>query len=73
MLVFTDGLIIPKEDPHAVDDFSTTVKLFQEGGLQKVRDYIRQVENTDPNCWKYPRYKKSDDIAALAISFQKGI
>jgi hypothetical protein len=68
ILVFTDGLIIPKEDPHSVDDFATTMRLFQEGGLPKVRDYIRQIEDTDPNCWKYPRYKKSDDIAAISIS-----
>src|SRR3989344_940836 len=71
LLVFTDGLIIPKEDPHAADDFSETVRLFQEGGLPRVRDYIREIENTDPNCWKYPRYKKSDDIAAIAISFKE--
>jgi hypothetical protein len=71
VLVFTDGLLIPKEDPHAADDFSETVKLFLEGGLPKVRDHIRAIEDTDPNCWKYPRYKKSDDIAAIAISFPK--
>ncbi|OHB19760.1 MAG: hypothetical protein A2854_03865 [Parcubacteria group bacterium RIFCSPHIGHO2_01_FULL_56_18] len=69
ILLFTDGLIIPKEDPNAIDDFSMAVRLFQEGGLIHIRDYIREIENTDPNCWKYPRYKKSDDIAAIAISF----
>ncbi|QQG37524.1 MAG: protein phosphatase 2C domain-containing protein [Candidatus Kaiserbacteria bacterium] len=71
ILIFTDGLLIPKEDPQANDDFSVTVNLFLEGGLPKVRDHIRATEDTDPNCWKYPRYKKSDDIAAIAVSFQK--
>jgi hypothetical protein len=39
------------------------------GGLKRGRDYIRELEESDPNCWKYPRHKKSDDIAAIAISF----
>ncbi len=69
LLLFTDGLIPPKEDPTTPDDFSVVVELYQKGGLQEVRDYIRKIEDTDPNCWKYPRYKKSDDIGAIAIDF----
>lgn len=68
ILIFTDGLLVPKEDPEATDDFSQTVKLFLEGGLAHMHDYVRSIEETDPNCWKYPRYKKSDDIAAVALS-----
>jgi hypothetical protein len=68
VLVFTDGMMIPDEDPDVVDDFSKTVELFLRVGLTGVRDYIRSIENTDPNCLKYPRYKKSDDLTAIAVS-----
>jgi len=69
ILIFTDGLFIPKEDPRQKDDFDTFVKLFLEGGLKKIRDHVRELEKPDPECWKYPRYKQHDDIAAIAISF----
>jgi hypothetical protein len=60
-------MIPPKEDPSAPDDLSGLVHWYLEGGLSNVRDRIREIEASDPNCWKYPRYKKSDDIAAIAI------
>ena len=69
ILLFTDGFLLPKEEPAAPDDFATMTKLFLEGGLTRIRDYVRKVENDDPKCWEYPRYKKSDDIAAIALSF----
>lgn len=69
IVIFTDGLIIPKENPEDSDDFNTFVKLFLEGGLKSIRDYVRDLEKDDPECWKYPRYKQYDDIAAISISF----
>lgn len=69
ILVFTDGFIPPKEDPSAPDDFDAVVRAFQSGGLEAVKSYVRELEDGDPGCVKMPRYKKSDDIAAIAISF----
>ncbi len=69
ILIFSDGMIPPKQDPLATDNFSTLVEIFLKGGLSDVRDHIRAIENSDPGCRKYPRYKKSDDIAAIALGF----
>lgn len=69
IIIFTDGLFIPKKDPKKKDDFKTFVKLFLEGGLGKIKNYVREIEKKDPNCWIYPRYKQHDDMAAIAISF----
>jgi serine/threonine protein phosphatase PrpC len=69
IILFTDGLIVPKEDPSKDDDWGLIVELFLEGGLQKVNEHVRNLEKTDPKCWKYPRYKQHDDIAAISISF----
>lgn len=69
ILIFTDGLIIPKENPKDDDDFQTMTALFKQGGLRGIKDYVREIEKTDPECRKYPRFKKSDDIAAIALSF----
>ncbi|MBP6869066.1 MAG: protein phosphatase 2C domain-containing protein [Candidatus Pacebacteria bacterium] len=69
ILLFTDGLFIPKENPEASDDFGTFVSLYKEGGLEKVRAVVREMEEGDPKCAKYPRFKQFDDIGAIALSF----
>lgn len=69
ILLFTDGLIIPKEDPIADDNWNLFIKLFLEGGLENIKNFVRDLQKKDPKCWKYPRYKQYDDIAAISISF----
>lgn len=69
ILLFTDGLFIPRENPEAGCDFETLVSLFLDGGLGGVRDYVRSVEKTDPGCRRYPRFKPHDDMTAVALSF----
>ncbi|SCY48204.1 protein phosphatase 2C domain-containing protein [Desulfoluna spongiiphila] len=69
ILLFTDGLFIPREDPEAGMDFKTLVSLFLAGGLQAVKHHVRSVEHTDPGCRRYPRFKTHDDMAAIALSF----
>lgn len=69
ILMFTDGLFIPREDPETSSDFDQLVSLFLDGGLEAVRDYVRSLEKTDPGCRRYPRFKAHDDIAAIALSF----
>ena len=69
ILLFTDGLFIPKSDPENRDDFSRFAELFLEGGLARIRDTVRAMERSDVGCRKYPRFKTHDDIAAFAISF----
>ena len=69
VLIFTDGFLIPNPDPTGPDDFEMLVKLFLRGGLKAVYEHVRELEETDPNCWLYPRYKKSDDLTAIGVSF----
>jgi len=69
IILFTDGIILPKENPEEKEDFDMFVKLYLNGGLNKVKNYVRKLENKDVKCWKYPRFKKHDDIAAIALSF----
>lgn len=71
ILLYTDGLLIPKEDPMAENDWQKTVELFLDGGLKNVVNYVRRLQDADPHCSKYTRYKQYDDIAAIAISRKK--
>lgn len=70
ILMFTDGLFLPKEDPKLPDDFDRFVKMYLEGGLSKIKKFVRKLENTDPDCYKYPRFKKHDDIAGISVTFE---
>lgn len=68
ILLFTDGLFLPSEDPQREKDFDTFVSIFQKGGLTALRDHVRSIEQSDPQCKAYPRFKPHDDIAAISIS-----
>lgn len=68
ILLFTDGLFIPKSEPEEREDFDLLTRLFLEGGLERIRNAIREMESGDEACRKYPRFKIHDDIAAFAIT-----
>ncbi|HKK91115.1 MAG TPA: hypothetical protein VJ936_06930, partial [Desulfobacteraceae bacterium] len=67
VLLFTDGLSIPAEKPEKKKNFASLVTLYQHLGLAGLKNRIRQMENRDPECCVYPRFKTHDDIAAIAI------
>ena len=69
VLLFTDGLHLPRENPLEEHDWQSFVELYLQGGLQAVRDHVRHLQRQDPACRKYPRFKTHDDIAAVAISY----
>lgn len=70
LLLFTDGLLPPLEDPEREHDIDSIVALYLEGGLALVQQQVRLMEENDPDCRRYPRFKKHDDIAAIALSLQ---
>jgi hypothetical protein len=61
-------LFLPSEDPEREPDYDPFVAIFLKGGLQALRDYVRSVEKSDPDCEAYPRFKPHDDIAPISIS-----
>lgn len=69
ILLLTDGCYIPQENPDGNEDFAGIVKIFQEKGLTGLYNSVRQIQIEDPNLWKYPRFKQSDDFTAIAINF----
>lgn len=69
IIIFTDGLMLPKENPDDPDDWRKFVEVYLKTGLNGLVGYVRRIQRSDPNCWKYPRFKKHDDIAAIAIDF----
>ncbi|MFW2366851.1 MAG: hypothetical protein ACN4GW_10570 [Desulforhopalus sp.] len=67
ILLFTDGLLPPREDPLEENDWSTLIALYKLGGLGSVREFVRRMQKSDQTLKRYPRFKMHDDIAAVAI------
>ncbi|MFV0438056.1 MAG: protein phosphatase 2C domain-containing protein [Desulfopila sp.] len=70
ILLFTDGLFLPREDPFAEHDWPLFIELYQRGGLAAIHQRVRALQHGDPHCRHYPRFKCHDDIAAVAITMQ---
>ncbi|EGB16165.1 hypothetical protein DND132_2962 [Pseudodesulfovibrio mercurii] len=68
ILLFTDGLFIPKRDPGERENFDLFADLFRAGGLKSVRDHVRSTEAGDAACTLYPRFKVHDDMAAISVA-----
>ncbi len=73
ILLFTDGLFVPKADPGDRDDFTRFADLYRRGGLACVRDHVRAVEAEDADCRRCPRFKTHDDIAAIAVDLRGAV
>jgi len=67
LILFTDGMLIPKTDPEEEENWNLFAKIYQEKGLVGVLEHVRSTEDSDPKCRKYPRFKIHDDIAAISI------
>jgi len=71
ILLFTDGLFLPMADPSAGHDWCNFVEMYKQGGLQNIHSHIRNLQQIDPECCLYPRFKKHDDIAAIALELPR--
>lgn len=69
IICLTDGMFIPHPAPEKNDDFEKWTKLFLQGGLEVVKKYVREIEDSDLEFIKYPRFKLHDDLTAVAVSF----
>ena len=68
ILLFTDGLLLPKAEPGRPSDWGAFAGLYRKGGLAAIRNHVRALQREDLTCRRYPRFKAHDDIAAIAIS-----
>lgn len=68
VVIFTDGLQLPNPSPENADDFRRSVEIIRQSGLTALHEEIRGLEQTDPDCHIFPRFKQHDDIAAISIS-----
>lgn len=69
IIIFSDGLDLPRNNPRADPDMGTFLDLYEGGGLSGVRRAVRTKQLEDLFCTRYPRFKIHDDIGAVALRF----
>ncbi|WP_062108032.1 protein phosphatase 2C domain-containing protein [Bacillus niameyensis] len=72
LLIISDGLFFPKaltSDTSRGDSWKLLINNIQEKGLKGYADWLINLEDSDPECQQYPRFKKSDDKTGIRILF----
>jgi hypothetical protein len=69
VLVFTDGLIPPNPDPSKQDVFDKWMEVYFQDGIEGIYSYVRELELSDPQLTKYPRWKLHDDATIIEVKF----
>ncbi|KGX85609.1 protein phosphatase 2C domain-containing protein [Pontibacillus marinus] len=70
LILITDGLFLPSESVPAAENYwGYVAQSLLHKGLEQYANDLIELEESDPECLKYPRFKKSDDKAGLVITF----
>jgi serine/threonine protein phosphatase PrpC len=67
LLMATDGFYIPETHIRHASDTAALAARIRETGLAAFADRLCAMEESDPHCVRYPRFKKSDDKSAVWI------
>lgn len=67
LILLTDGLFMPSAKESV--SFPWDVRAIAEKGLEAYADVLLDMENSDPECLRFPRFKKSDDKTGIVIHF----
>lgn len=70
LILLTDGLFLPTESiPEGESYWEYTAYSILEKGIEKYAADLIDLEESDPECITYPRFKKSDDKAGIVMDF----
>lgn len=69
LVLLTDGLFMPRPYRGPEPKWENTVLPIVHKGLQRYADELLMLENGDPECLGYVRFKKSDDKTGIVLHF----
>ena len=68
LLICTDGFYRAVDHYKLHDNQSLLATCGQEGGTENILKNVRVVEQSDPQCQKYIRFKPADDASAIMLA-----
>ncbi|MCC5803563.1 protein phosphatase 2C domain-containing protein [Rossellomorea vietnamensis] len=70
LILMTDGLFLPADSvPEGEPYWEYTAESILQKGIQQYAEDLLHLEESDPQCITYPRFKKSDDKAGIVMEF----
>jgi serine/threonine protein phosphatase PrpC len=70
LIMLTDGLFLPAETvPAGIHYWEYISTSIIEKGVEQYTKELIDLEESDPECIIYPRFKKSDDKGGIVIAF----
>ncbi|WP_010272699.1 protein phosphatase 2C domain-containing protein [Paenibacillus senegalensis] len=69
LLMVTDGLFLPTKKGEKGATIEQLAERIKTDGLANYAKWLVELEENDPECTQYPRFKKSDDKTAVWIEF----
>jgi serine/threonine protein phosphatase PrpC len=71
LIMLTDGLFLPTETiPDGIPYWDHVANSLLDKGLEQYATELIKLEESDPECITYPRFKKSDDKAGIVLDFK---
>lgn len=71
ILLLSDGLVLPQQKASADEMWMETAKVAFSQGLLALYEQVNSLEEADPMCYLYPRFKKADDKTGIMIEINK--
>lgn len=69
LILITDGLFLPLEEvPEDKSYWDFVADSILDRGIRQYANDLIELEETDPECIRFPRFKKSDDKSGLLIT-----
>jgi hypothetical protein len=67
--LYTDGFFRLIDRFHYFQTVQELIDALQTEGVPLLLDTLRKIEDSDPECQEYPRFKPCDDVTVVNISF----
>lgn len=68
VILLSDGFYRLIDTFHVYSTADLACRAMTKGGLQPLYNQLRDLEENDPECRRYPRVKKADDATAVLLS-----
>ena len=69
VLLTSDGFFRLVDYYSQATESELLTRAVERGGVSALCDYLRRIEQNDPDCRKFPRLKPQDDASAIALTW----
>jgi hypothetical protein len=75
LLIVSDGLFLPSgyrlPNGEAASGMEALVRMVSEKSLGGYAQWLLELEQSDPECLRFPRFKPSDDKTGIWMIFEE--